>query len=443
MFDSGNPDRDLTAIRAAWSNAPRKRVLVVGAGLAGLTAGYLLQTLGMEPVILEAASRVGGRVRTLRTEHGEHELYGELGAMRIPRDHHHTRHLVAQMGLALKPFHLHAATTELFAAIRQDGRNLFPPLLPGRLLAESGYRPEDKEITAILEGSIFSEHLLGVMARQIRECLGDSDANVHDGPDLEGAWRQAVIDYFRDRVIVGEGLGFERIDGGMSRLPETLAAKLSHCLHLEAEVTAIHQGEGGVAVRLKDGHRLEGEALCCTLPFSVLKGVALSGFSDAKHQSIQGLRYTGAFRTLAFDSCPFWLDGAVGEDTQLEGPHALVAYYAVGDPAARFAALGSEVRRERVSRSLADVFRLPRERTQSPRYHEIDWNAEPGARGAFPLLPQHQPEEILDHIARPEGRVFFAGEHCHGHGGWIQHAIASAFAAVGQMGLAAQWGERS
>ena len=43
-----------------------KKVVIVGAGLAGLAAGYELKRAGHNPVILEAQQRVGGRVYTLR-----------------------------------------------------------------------------------------------------------------------------------------------------------------------------------------------------------------------------------------------------------------------------------------------------------------------------------------------------------------------------------------
>lgn len=63
----------------------RQRVIVLGAGLAGLVAGYELLRQGHEVVVLEAQDRVGGRVHTLRTF--APGLYAEAGAMRIPRAH--------------------------------------------------------------------------------------------------------------------------------------------------------------------------------------------------------------------------------------------------------------------------------------------------------------------------------------------------------------------
>src|SRR5512139_2157339 len=76
----------------------KKRVIVVGAGLAGLSAAYELLQAGHEPLLLEAQHRVGGRVYTMR-EPFSRGLYGEAGAMRIPRSHQLTMAYIEKSGL--------------------------------------------------------------------------------------------------------------------------------------------------------------------------------------------------------------------------------------------------------------------------------------------------------------------------------------------------------
>ena len=76
----------------------RKRVVIVGAGMAGLTAADELLRAGHDPLILEAQQRVGGRVYTLREPFAP-GLYAEAGAMRIPRAHKLTLAYVEKFGL--------------------------------------------------------------------------------------------------------------------------------------------------------------------------------------------------------------------------------------------------------------------------------------------------------------------------------------------------------
>src|SRR5687767_5032613 len=80
-----------------------KRVVVVGAGMAGLVAALELQAAGHDPIVLEAQGRVGGRILTLREPFAD-GLYAEAGAMRIPRSHALTMAYVERFGLRVFPF---------------------------------------------------------------------------------------------------------------------------------------------------------------------------------------------------------------------------------------------------------------------------------------------------------------------------------------------------
>ena len=85
-------------------SGPAKKVLVLGAGMAGLVAAYELSKLGHDVTVLEARTRPGGRVHTLRDPFSD-GLYAEAGAARIPDNHDLTLKYVKEFELPLEPFY--------------------------------------------------------------------------------------------------------------------------------------------------------------------------------------------------------------------------------------------------------------------------------------------------------------------------------------------------
>jgi monoamine oxidase len=77
----------------------QKDVVIVGAGMAGLVAAYELKRTGRFTVkVLEARQNVGGRIRTIREPYFSPGLYGEAGAMRLPKSHKLTLEYITLAG---------------------------------------------------------------------------------------------------------------------------------------------------------------------------------------------------------------------------------------------------------------------------------------------------------------------------------------------------------
>ena len=93
----------LTKGLGRYTKSTKCNIAIVGAGMAGLVAGWLLQRAGLQVRLYEASQRVGGRARTLR-EGFSSGLYAEAGAMRIPAPHRLTLHLCKTFGLQLTEF---------------------------------------------------------------------------------------------------------------------------------------------------------------------------------------------------------------------------------------------------------------------------------------------------------------------------------------------------
>ena len=96
----------------------RQRIIVVGAGLAGLTAAMELNRAGHDVTVLEAQTRAGGRVRTLRSSFDD-GLYAEAGAARIPETHELTLRYADEFGLELAAFRPGGVPS----TVRVDGTN--------------------------------------------------------------------------------------------------------------------------------------------------------------------------------------------------------------------------------------------------------------------------------------------------------------------------------
>jgi monoamine oxidase len=98
----------------------QNKVIIIGAGLSGLVAAYELSQVGHTVIVIEARSRVGGRVLTLRDRFSDGHFV-EAGAARIPADHDLTLAYVRHFGLSLKPFYPNKG---LYITVKDGQRSL-------------------------------------------------------------------------------------------------------------------------------------------------------------------------------------------------------------------------------------------------------------------------------------------------------------------------------
>src|SRR5262245_3651064 len=152
---------------------PRRRIVIVGAGMAGLTAGLLLKEAGHEVTILEGRNRIGGRILTCREFTGD--MYGEFGAMRFPKQHPLVQWLIRdRFGLATRPFPMYDGDTFIFLQGKGVRRQSFDA---GRFTFDLSPG----------EASMTPHELLRHTVRPLVEIM--------ESEDETGAWRRLLADY--------------------------------------------------------------------------------------------------------------------------------------------------------------------------------------------------------------------------------------------------------
>jgi len=451
----------------------RKRVIIIGGGIAGLVAAFELKRQGHDPLVLEAQQRVGGRVYTCRDF--APGVYAEYGAMRIPRVHDLTLEYCDLFGLQLRPFVMSNPKT----LVCIEG---------GRMTMEEAEREPERlpfELAAGELGRTYSE-LWDEATREVREqyqregesaleaIIAEYDQySIREFLEMRGFSEGAIELYgvmsFREsnmnaavieqlREIVGRAFeDMQEIVGGFDQLPNAFYEQLRDNIRFGANVHAIEQDESSVTVRVKteSGRFTEtGDYAICAIPFPVLRDIEVqSRWSRGKQQAIRELNYNPSTKVLFQTRSRFWerTDGIGGGTTTTDLPirricypshpypdeprGTLLASYTWGMDALRWGAMDEETRLEE---ALEDVAKIHPEIVEEYEVgHTHSWYEDRWARGAFALFEPRQESRLQNDIVRPEGRVYFAGEHCSLWHAWIQGALESGIRAARDIHAAA------
>jgi monoamine oxidase len=249
--------------------APRARVIVLGAGLAGLAAAHDLVINGYDVVVVEARQRPGGRVHTLREPFSD-SLYAEAGAARIQDSHAFTLRYVEQFGLTLEPFFpsggarvnlvrgqrisgaLDLATLPLTFSDEERrlgfggsmAHYLFRHLAELGDVAAPGW--PDRDVSRF-ETSIDEFCRAQGATAGIRRLIAL-------GHDLTG---MSALQFLRDAALGAATKTWFKIRGGNDRLPRAFAEALAGRIHYGTPVARIAQDDRGITVTVMRGGRPE------------------------------------------------------------------------------------------------------------------------------------------------------------------------------------------
>ncbi len=433
------------------------RITILGAGLAGLSAGYELKRAGHDVTILEAQTHPGGRVHTIR-EGLSDDMYAEAGAGRIPNTHKITLEWVNHFGLQLEPF-LPNALAEVTLL---KGKRIITPV--GKPIDTTQVplelTPEERRIGL----SNFDEHYYGTTMRQIGDAIRDdwppeiarlADISMANYLRQQGASADAIhymtfgfeddaaLDFMRDSYS-HHTESLAKIKGGNDQLPRAFAAKLSDQIRYGCAVEQIAHEPNRARITYRQSvlqEHIESDVVICTIPFGVLRHIAVTPeWSPAKRHAIDTLSYGPVVRTTFQVNRRYWqdegLNGFGSSDKNFEvwhptygkpGTRGLLQAYVYEQYAHQLDQLQESETAERMTADMDAVH--PGLRPHLEAVVVKSWADDPWQRGAYTEYYVGE-QKLWPDVCRREGRVWFAGEHASPWPGWMQGAIASGIAAA-------------
>jgi monoamine oxidase len=435
------------------------RVIILGAGLAGLAAARALELDGASVTVLEARNRVGGRVHTLRRgfKEGQH---AEAGGDLIESSQTHVLALARELGLEpvrilRRGWGFYGRDNDGERRVRsqpaafEDARRLLAPEIADYTLAE---RRWDSAVASSIARRSVAEWMTSRGAAPALQAglRGLRGFFLADPEDLSLI---ALVDQLAsgdDGAAPGDDQVF-RLPDGNDTLPHALAQGLDRRVKLRHVVRRIRQAGGRVTVTFE--HRsvegtIEGDACISALPATALRAITFDpALPDDQQRAIATLKYGPATRVALQFARRFWRratqpaafgtdlpTGAVWDaNEQQPGPLGILTLLAGGRASAELQGILRAEGPDGAARRL--TWMDPRGMAAPVLASEaIVWEDDPWAGGGYAVFDPAFEPGLRAWLARPAGRVLFAGEHTsRGWQGYMNGAVESGLRAAAEV----------
>ncbi|MCW2391033.1 monoamine oxidase [Sphingobium sp. B1D7B] len=464
-------------------------VLILGAGVAGMTAALELSRAGYKVQVLEYNDRVGGRSWTLKGGDTYTELGGATqkcdfapgnyinpGPWRIPWHHHGIMHYCRELGVALEPFmqvnyNAYVHSTKAFGGAPQRYRHVQADFYGhvSELLAKAVNKNALADTLSKEDGDILLESLRswGALDKDMRYVKGRESSNRRGWEKQPGGGLTAepipsepmtAETVLRSRLwrSIGGNLTWDhefaifQPVGGMEMVAKGFERAVGHLVRLNSKVTAIKQGAKGVTVDYvdtKSGATAQAKAdwCICTIPLPILAQIDMN----------VGPKLAGAIRAVPYSTSVkvglefkrrFWeqddqiYGGITTTDLPISqisypssnygasGPGVLLGAYTGGSTGFELTALPPE---ERVKRALEWGAQIhPQYKAEFMNGVAVGWHRVPWVLGCFGQWTEEARAEHYRNMCEFDGRIVLAGEHTSYIGGWQEGGITSAIDAI-------------
>ncbi|MCS6304065.1 MAG: FAD-dependent oxidoreductase [Nitrospira sp.] len=429
------------------------KVIVVGAGLAGLTAAVKLKEMGAKVSLIEARDRVGGRVFTIRGAFAQGQ-HAEAGGDFIDEGQHEIKRLVKEQGLTLRPI-----LRKGFAFVRYPG----PSRRRRRILSGeeawntlshalyplvAAYRTADKRWDSPIAKQLARQSV----AQWLEE--GKADSNMRAVvrslrgfflADPEDLSLLALVDQLAGDVPGPAAMS--RIEGGNDRLPLTLAEHLREDLRLNSVVQAICQDRNSVRVRVETSNGqetfIQGKYVVLAVPTTTLRSIHMGPPLPAmQSRAIDSLKYGRTTKTLLQFDRSFWRKKAKPQACGTDAPTG--AFWDANEEQAGEVGILTLMAGGQASE---DTQKIVAQRGVEGLVKELDWMGsrsatllhsrivtwedDPWAQGGYAYFDPGFDPHLRSWLGRRHGRIIFAGEHTSlNWQGYMNGAVESGLRAV-------------
>ncbi|MGN0933619.1 flavin monoamine oxidase family protein [Falsigemmobacter intermedius] len=463
-------------------------VLILGAGLAGMTAALELRSAGYKVQVLEYREKAGGRCWTLRggdvyTELGGHKQevkfaegnYLNAGPWRIPSDHYAVLDYCRRFGVELEPFiqvnynaYVHNSEAfggkpQRFKEIQSDYRGQISELLAKAInqdKLDDLVTDEDAQllVESLKRYGVLNDDLEYVKSDAVSLYRGwQTDPGGGEGAEPVASDIISLSDILRGRLwndlITGESIDhqsaiFQPV-GGMDMIAKAFENEVKDLITYNAKVIRIEGGETGVSAtfvpREGDGEEqtVTADYCICTIPFSILSQIE-HNFSADMTEAIESVPYASSIKIALEFKRRFWeqdehiYGGITYTDLPItlisypstkflsDGPGVLLATYSWGAASYQFNAIEHEERIELALKYGEQIH--PQYREEFSSGVSVAWHRVPwvlGCYGEWRDMATHYPQAL-----KMDQRVLMAGEHMSYLPAWQEGAILSALNAI-------------
>lgn len=467
------------------------KVLILGAGLAGMTAALEMRAAGYEVEVLEFREKAGGRCWTLRSGDTYTELGGATqtvdfeegnyinpGPWRIPHNHYAVMDYCRRLNVELEPFVQTNYNAYVHRSDAYDGR----PMRMKEVLTD--YRGH---ISELLAKAVDQNRLDDMVTEEDKELLLDSLRRfgvLNDEHEYVQSLRTSGYRGYEKQPGGGEGaapIASELLDpseviqsrlwtylathetmnhhapmfqpvGGMDGVARGFERQVGDLITYNAKVTSLQQDDSGVTVEWEDlangGTNISTADYCvCTIPFSILGQIDhnLSGDLSA---IISAMPYNGATKVGLEFNRRFWeqdedIYGGISYTDQAisqisypstgflsDGPAVLLgAYTWRGANTFQFNAMQPEERIEMALEMGEKIHSQYREEFKTGV--AVTWHKVPWVLGCSGIWEDRARD--YDTAIQIDNRVVCAGEHLSYLSAWMEGAILSSLDAVSRL----------